>query len=361
MSFYQKINQLILQCRQYQDYVDKNELWFSEPYQSKYLAINKMLQFYEEHQLEIEALSAGEQSAPGMPSLTPARSEYYQLKKVIPPFLASGSKSYYYLQIYKIACMHLLKTFSYSTFKGDWNKVHELSAWMVAIRGQQEQHNAESSLQKSIKDIKELGSFEHLDAKGLKQLEEEILNIQTLLKQEPNLQDKLSVDDLQLYKDAVDYVELNKAVLEALPTINDFTFEEPSVIEVIAYLCRQLTVLIDYFPDAYPYETEVVELDKFKQVLNDHFDLSIGICYDIYDRLITALGSYQNPRISTFCQMLHKALAPFTEEQFLLNQYGQHIYADAVDIERGIPSTIDLEYYLMIAVGDKKGLASIQI
>ncbi|BDS13914.1 hypothetical protein [Aureispira anguillae] len=353
MSFYQKINQLINQCTEYQNHVDLHELWFVEPYQSTYLAINKVLKIYTDKKLDIEALAAGEQSAPGMPNLTPARAEYYQLKEKVPAFLASGTKYYYYLQTYKIACMHLIKTFSYSNFKGDWEKIRTLGDWMHAIRGQQEQHNAASSIQKSIKDIKELGDFEALDEQGLQQLEEEVRNIQALLAKEPNLQSELDIDDLQLFKEAAEYIKTNEELLQGLPELEEeFLFDEPPVLEVIAYRCRQLTVLVDDFPENYSYETEVVDLAAFKKELKDSFDLNINVCEDIYLSMLQSLGSYQNPRIKTFCQMLHQALIPFADEDFLLKKYGDAIFANYLEIDQGIPDTIDLEMHLMIAVGD---------
>lgn len=355
MSFYQKINEIIQYCNKYQQEVEVNDLALTEPYQSNYLQINKILKVYSDKRLEVEALSAGEQSAPGMANLTPARKEYYDLEPQIPSFLASGEKHYYYLQTYKIACMHLIKTFSYSSFKGDWEKINNLSNWLVEIKGQQEQYNAKSSIQKSLENIKELGDFSALDQQNLQQLKEEVCNIQMLLAKEPELQDNLETEDVERFKQAVDFLKENEELLEEFPKLEDeFTFEEPPILEVISYRCKQLIVLVDYFHKKYASGKKVKELTDFKQELRHSFDLSINVCEDIHNAMLKAMGGHQKPRLKTLCQMLHKALEPFADEQKLFEQYDQRIFADYLEVGRGIPDTIDLETHLLTSLGQNK-------
>ena len=88
MNFHTQFNAFIRSCREYQKQVDDLDLHFSEPYQSIYLELNKVIIIHTEEKLNLEAMEAGEQTAPGFPNLTPARREYYELEAVVPSFLA---------------------------------------------------------------------------------------------------------------------------------------------------------------------------------------------------------------------------------------------------------------------------------
>mgnify|MGYP000040806698 CR=1 FL=1 len=353
MDFHTQFEAFIRSCKQYQKQVDAEGLHFSEPYQSIYLNLNKVLKFHTDQKLQLEAMAAGEQSAPGFPNLTPARREYYELEAVVPSFLANGGTAYYYLQRYKIACTYLVKTFSYSTYKGDWEKMRHLGNWLAAIYNQQQQNNAKDSLAGSFKAIKNLGNFSNLEAKELQELEEEVRNIQALLIEEPDLKGNLSPDEAELLQQAAEYLETKEDILKGLPELDDdFKYDEPPVVEVVAYRCTQLIVLLDHFHERYDNNTAVTELSDFKQALRDSFDLHVGICEDIYNSIIDVMASYQAVSIKKLCTMLHEALNRFTDEAFLYEVYGMTIPVNHIVATKGMPDTIELEMLLILAVGD---------
>jgi len=352
MSFYKQLTELIQMSQNFQKEVEDNELWFQEPYQSKYLNINKVLKIYEEQRIEIEGIAAGDQTVPGMDGFSSVRREYYDLEKVIPPFLAGERKLFYYLQVYKIRCKFLLKMFTYSNFRGDWDKMRNIQDWLVEIYSNQEKHDAEGSIKQSLKDIRDLGDFEKLDAAGLQVLQEEVENIHSLLAENPAVQEKLSAEDNELLQKASQYLKDNEHLLEALPPIEDFQYEEAPVLETICYRCKQLTVLLDDLPDNYDRGTEVTELYDFKQELKDSFDLNIPICADIHNAIVKAIGSHKSPSIKKLCKMIYKALEPFADDDFLAKEYGDSVSASNSDIENGIPDTIEVELLLMTAIGE---------
>jgi hypothetical protein len=352
MDFHTQFDAFVRSCLEYQKKVDAEGLYFTEPYQSIYLDINKVLKVHTDQKLNLEAMAAGEQTAPGFPNLTPARREYYELEAEVPSFLANGGTAYYYLQRYSIACMHLIKTFSYSTYKGDWEKMRHLGSWLGAIYNQQQQSNSKDSLEGSFKKIKDLGDFSKLETKDLQVLEEEVRNIQALLIKDADLQENLTAEDAELLQKAVDYLETKKEVLKGLPELDDdFKYDEPPVVEVVAYRCKQLTVLLDHFHENYDKNTSVTELTDFKQALRDSFDLQVGICEDIYNSIIKVIGSYQSLNLKKLCTMLLEALQRFSDEDFLYERYGTVIPVNHIVASKGMPDTIDLEILLIVALG----------
>lgn len=351
MSFYSQLAQLISVCKNYQKIVEDEELYFTEPYQSQYLNINKLLKFYDIQKLNIEALAAGEQTAPGMANMTPARAEYYDLEMVVPPFLAGKTKFYFYLQTYKIRCVHLLKTFSYSNFKGDWAKMRVLMTWLSAIDNEQEKHNAAGSIIQSFKDIKALGDFSKLNNKGLLQLEEEVNNIQTLLDQDPKLEEGLSADDAAILQKAAAHLKKNAHLLKDLPRPDtSFKYEEFSALETLAYRCKQLVVLVDDFSNSCEKGTKATALYEFQQELKEHFNENILVAADIHAALVKALGSRKKLSIKKLCKLLYSALEPFAEMNILTKKYGQKINSSNLEINRGLPDTIEFEKLLLITI-----------
>lgn len=351
MSFYKQLDKLIQQCNNFQASVDNNELWYQDPYQSKYLAINKLLKIYKEKKIAIETVAAGNQSAPGVDDFSPLRADYYALEEVVPPFLAGEHKFYFYLQTYKIECKFLLKAFSYSTFRGDWEKMLHLRDWLAEIYDCQEKHDAAGSIKKSFDDLRELSPFDKLAPKGIQLLQEEVHNIHTLLGEEPELQEQISPEDAELLQKASQFLKENKHLLKDLPEIEEFEHEEPPVLETVAYRCKQLTVLVDDFPDDQEKGAKAEQLYEFKQELADGFDLNIPICLDIHNAIEKAIGSHKKPSIKRLCKMIHKALEPFSEEDLLGKKYNNSVLAKSLDVERGIPDTIELEMMLLVAVG----------
>jgi hypothetical protein len=353
MDFHTQLNDFIRSCKEYQKQVDAQGLHFSEPYQSIYLELNKVLIIHTDEKLKLEAMEAGEQTAPGFPTMTPARREYYELEAVVPSFLANGGTAYYHLQRYKIACTYLVKTFSYSTYKGDWEKMRHLGTWLGAIYKQQDLSNTEDSFEASFDHLRDLGNFDSLDLKELQELEEEVRNIQALLVENPELQGNLSADDAQLLQEAANYLKTKEDLLKGLPELDDdFKYEEPPLVEVIIYRCRQLTVLLDHFHERYPENPILTELSAFKQSLRDAFDLHIDICEAIYNLMVDAMGSKRSIKIRELCTVLHQALSRFTDESTIINSYGSTLYVGHTVFTNGMPDTLDLEMLLMLAIGD---------
>lgn len=351
-NFQKAFNNLVTLCRNYQKEIDKHELWYQEPYQDRYLAINKLLRIHMDKQLTIEAMAAGEQSAPGAPSLTPARRQYYRLEEKVPPFLASGSNSYYYLQSYRIAITWLIKIFSYSTYKGDWKKSRNLITWLSVIEGKHEQLDATSSISSSFEDIRELGDLDTLTTGELRILEEKVRNIQALLKDNPQLESELSEEDLELLAKASKYLEKNQKVLKKLPKVDkSFKYEAPPAIDTLVNRCRQLAVMADDFTDNRKGEQLVTHLADFKKDLRKKFNLHIRVCSDIYAAVLRELGSLSQLTSKKLCRILHDAFTGFTDKELILMGYQGHLGGSYLDIQRGLPDTIDLEVLLLTAIG----------
>ncbi|MGH1336423.1 MAG: hypothetical protein ACRBFS_09875 [Aureispira sp.] len=352
MSFQQHFDSLAKYCKIYHKRVDENELWYEDPFQERYLLVNKLIEVHLDSRLALEALAAGEQSAPGFPSLTPARRHFYELQEEVPSFLASGSDAYYYLQHYRIDCTYLLKTFSYSTFKGDWDKSRELIDWMGAINNKQESHNASSSLEKSLEDIKDLGDISSIQDKDLRLLEEEVRNIQTLLLDNPDLEGELSEEDLAFIRDASEHLNNNKEALKGIPEIDDsFQYEEPPALEALSYRCRQLAVLVDNFKKDFDPEQLVLDIDQFKRDLKSSFDLTIDVCADVYRDLLEEFGAYKVFTLRKLCDTMHDSFERFSDEKYLQKRYSKGVRAKHMQVHRGIPDTITMETYVMLAMG----------
>jgi hypothetical protein len=352
MSFYKQLTELIQISKSFQKEVEDKELWFQEPYQSKYLNINKLLKLFEEQKIEIEGIAAAEQTTPVMDGFSSVRRAYYDLEKVVPPFLAGERKLFYYLQTYKIRCKFLLKMFTYSNFRGDWAKMRHVQDWLVEIYSNQEKYDAKGSIKQSLKDIKNLGDFEKLNTAGLQILQEEVENIHSLLAENSAIQAELSLEDNQLLQKGSQYLKDNEHLLQALPPIKDFEYEDAPVLETICYRCKQLVVLIDDFADNFEKRTEVTKLYDFKQALKDSFDLNIPICLDIHNAIVKAIGSHKSPSIKKLCKMIYKAVEPFANDDFLTKEYGDTVAINNADIEYGIPDTIEVELLLMTAIGE---------
>lgn len=353
LTFQKAFDQLVEQCRIYQKGIDKNELWYKEPYQHRYLAINKLLRIHMDERLTVEAMVAGEQSAPGTPSLTPARRQYYQLEEEIPPFLGSGSDSYYYLQTYRIAVTWLIKVFSYSTYKGDWEKSRNLITWLLAIEGKHAQHNAAGSVDSSLDGIKNLGDLDSLSDAELRALEEEVRNIQALLQDNPDLELDLTDEELELLAAASEHLDNNQDTLKGLPKVDkDFKYEPPPAIDALVNRCRQLSILGDDFTDDHDPEQLVSHLADFKKDLKDNFDHQIQVCNDVYAAILRGLGALSQITLGKLCRVLHDAFINFIDKDLMLMGYQGDLGGSYLDIQRGLPDTIDLEVLLLTAIGE---------
>lgn len=354
MSDFQKsFDALVEQCRAYQKEIDKHELWYKEPYQHRYLAMNKVMRIHMDERLTVEALVAGEQSAPGAPSLTPARRHYYKLEEEVPPFLGSGSDSYYYLQTYRIAVTWLMKIFSYSTYKGDWEKSRNLITWLLAIEGKHAQHNAAGSMSSSLNGIKDMGDLDSLSDGELRALEEEVRNIQALLQDNPDLEIDLTDEELALLAEASDFLDTKENTLKGLPKIDKgFKYEPPPAIDALVSRCRQLSIMGDDFTDDYDPEQLVTHLPAFKKDLKDSFDHQVRVCNDVYTAVLKGLGASSQITLGKLCRILHDAFINFTDKDLMLMGYQGDLGGSYLDIQRGLPDTIDLEVLLLTAIGE---------
>jgi len=350
MLFYQELEQIIGQCKKFQAAIDEEQLWFTDPYQGKYLAVNELLTLYAQERVAIEELACKDMPTPAHVDLTTARKEYYELEKVIPPFLASDNHYYYALQHYYINCVKLLKEFSYSQFPGDFSKMRKLKEWFGFINNSQEQHDAKGSLATSMDDIKDLGKFENLDEKGIQQLQAEVHNIQTILQENPDLEQELSDEEAELLREAATFVKENEHHVKDLPSLEEkFEYEEPPALEAAAYRCKQLIVQADHFPDNYPNNPDTNHILEFKEYLKNCFDISVPICKDIHAAIIEKMGSFANPEIKRLCRMIHEALEPFTNQKHLEDVYFP-VMASGTDIQIGLPDTVQLYDLLAVTV-----------
>jgi hypothetical protein len=352
MSFQESFDDLANKCKDYQKRVDKYKWWYKAPFQERYIVVNKILQVHQDSKLHLEAIEAGEQVLPGGQSLTPARRLFYDLQEVVPPFLASGCKAYYYLQRYRIDCTHLLKTFSYSTYKGDWEKSRELITWMGEINDKQEQYNASGSLNQSIEDLKNLGDFSNLSDADLRALEEEVRNVQALLSDNEDLLDSFSAEDLAFINEASAHLESNQHKLKGLPEVDtSFKYEEPPAIEALSYRSHQLAVLVDNFKRDNDANQPILDIDQFKRDLKSSFDLTVDVCADVYRALMEAFGAYKDFDLKKLCDTLHDVFERFGNDDYLFKRYPKGVGARHMQVHRGIPDTITMETYLMLAIG----------
>jgi hypothetical protein len=329
MTFYKKFTQLIKSCEQYHDLVDDNELWFDEPFQTKYLDINEFLIFAKENKAAIESIGAvGLKMKTGdHVDLTQSRQEYYDLEKVVPPFLAGGQLYYYYLQTYYIACLKLIKDFSYSLYPPDFAKMRQVKEWFYHIKKSQTQHDSKSSFRNSIEKLQQLGNFDQLSEEELQQLEAEVHNLQTLLSTDDALQEEMSPEEAELYRSASEFLALNSVVFDELPPLDDdFEFEEGP---------------------------KVTHLYEFKQELKNYFDMSITTCADIYLTIVQLIGSNKNLTLKKLCKIVHRAIEPFTEEKFMQKRYaGFDDGYNALDAELGMPDTVQIFDLLCLSIGE---------
>ncbi len=302
--------------------------------------------------MHLEALKAGEQTAPGQPSLTPARRLFYNLQEEVPPFLASGCKAYYYLQRYRIDCTHLLKTFSYSTFEGDWDKSRELISWMGAINGKQESYDASSSATQSLADIKDLGDLSNMSDGDLRALEEEVRNLQALMIDNPDLAMGLSEEDLAFINEASSHLDNNKEKLKGLPEVdNSFKYEEPPALDTLSYRTRQLAVLVyDIKEDFKTYKKEI-DMDVFKRTLRDEFDLTVDACSDVYVELMNTFDAVKRMSLKELADKMHDVFERFSMPLYLEKRYPNGVRARYKQVERGIPNTITLETLFLTTLG----------
>lgn len=353
MSFQQRFDSLARHCKIYQKKVDEQKLWYEYPFQDRYLMVNKLIDIHLDSRLHLEALAAGEQTAPGFPTLTPARRHFYELQEEVPPFLASGSEAYYPLQRYHIACTYLLKTFSYSTFKGDWDKSRELIDWMGAINNKQESHNASSSLEKSLDDIKSLGNLSDIKNTDLRLLEEEVRNVQALLLDNPDLEGELSEEDLLFIKNASEHLDNNKGALKGIPEIdNSFKYEEPLALDALAYRSRQLAVLADSFKKDFDLSQSTSQVDQFKRDIRSSFDLTVDVCEDLYEDLMDEFKAYKKLTLGQIRGILYKVFERASHLSYLQDRYPMGVRAKHMQVHRGMPDTIALETYFIAASVD---------
>ncbi len=355
MTFNKKIDALVALCEKYQKYIDKHELWFDEPYQTKYLAIIDLLEYCEWNRADIESAAAKSKdaNAPDYIDFPACRQEYYELEKAIPPFLASDNLYYYYLQHYYIACFKLLKYFGYTTFRDDYAKIYKLKEWYFFIENAKGKQNSKESAKKSLDEIKNIDDFSKLTPKELKELQAEVYNLQTLMSSDLDLAAGLTAEELEQIRLATEFIDSREEELDELPPIDDsFVFYDNPVTEVTAYRCQQLIVQLDYFIDAYPDNPRVINLLGFQQSFIDYFDMHIPICSDIYGIIIKAIGSHKQPEIIRFCKMIIRALERFVDEKVIQKKYpdANDFYLGS-DVELGLPDTSQLLDALVLVMG----------
>ncbi|MCH2021405.1 MAG: hypothetical protein MK207_02895 [Saprospiraceae bacterium] len=355
MALYNQLNQVIIQCRRYQKRIERKGLLNKEPYKSNYLKINTLLQIYTEKKVQIESIAAGSSNNSSNSvddGLSPARERYYELAGLVPELLASEKKYFFYLQTYKIACFELLKIFDNATFKGDWPKIKNLGNWYWALVKGLESYDAAASIKKSFEDIKDLGELEQLDTKELRQLQEEVYNIQTLLAGDGTLEEDLMPEDLELLQEATIYLKENEHLLEELPVVEEeVEYEETPAKEAIFYRCKQLLSLIEQFQDEHGSRTKITELYDFTQNLKDNFNLNIEICADIHSAIEKEIGSNKSLKLKKLCKKMSKALEPFADEKYLNKNYQKKDLPKSSEIDLGIPDAMSLEDSLLIAIG----------
>lgn len=340
-------------CKSYNEVVDKNYLWFAKPYQTIYLDINNLGKISEKKKLTIESVAAGEQKAPGVSNMGVARAAYYKLERKVPPFLAGGKKTFYFLQIYLIECVHLLKTFSYSTFRGDWDKMRVLKKWLAEIDHQKEAHDAKASLEQSLADIKALGNLDDLTPEEIQLLEAEIKNIEALLKLDSDLENSLSLDDSELLKNASQYLQANEHLLVGLPDLDtSFEYEEPSALDTLNIRCLHLQMMLDEVSGVVAYGTIVRRIDFFEDQLKMAFELQVDVCADVFYALKKAMGSHKEPSMQYLCENLKEALEPFVDYDKLEATYGNSTFGHYLTIENGMPDEMQLEYMLYESIKD---------
>lgn len=352
MNFQQNLQSLVNKCKEFQQKVNELKLWYTPPIQKRYVLVTHFIQAHIRNKLELEALAAGDQAAPGYDSLTPARKLFYELQIELPPFLASGSTAFYYLQRYYMDCIHLLKTFSYSDYEEDWKKQRELISWLGALQGMKESHDASGSLNKSLDDIKRLGNIATISNADLRFLEEEVRNIQAVLIDAPDLENQLTEADLLFIQQATAHLEKNKHLLKGIPELdNSFKYDEPPALGVVSDRCRQLAVLVDNFKYDFDPEHIILDMDQFKKDLRGSFDLNIDICEDVYQDIMGEFGAFKIFSLRKLCDSMHNSFVRFSDSKYLQQRYPNGVRARHTDVYTGMADNITIETYLLLAVG----------
>lgn len=352
MNFQQNLYTLVNKCKEFQQKVNELKLWYTPPIQRRYIVVTHFLQAHIRNKLALEAIAAGDQSAPGFDSLTPARKLFYELQLDLPPFLASGNTAFYYLQRYYMDCVHLLKTFSYSDYEEDWKKQRELISWLGALQGMKESHDASGSLNKSLNDIKSLGNIAAISNADLRLLEEEIRNIQAVLIDAPHLENQLTEADLLFIQQATAHLDRNRHMLKGIPELdNSFKYDEPPALGVVSNRCRQLAVLVDHFKRDFDPEQTILDIETFKKDLRITFELQADVCEDVYQDIMGEFGAYKVFSLRKLCDSMHNSFERFSDSKYLQERYPNGVRARHMDVHTGMPDTITLETFLLLAIG----------
>lgn len=353
MSFYTQLNSLIVQCKNYLKYAAANDMLEDLQTQQMYTKLQQLCNIYEANKTNLK-YSQPSASSPQNDGLNHARDQYDILLSCIPPFLAQDFKTYYYLQEYKILSSNLIIVFNQSAFEKDWPKMRNLIRWYNAIIKDQEALDSKGSLLQSLKDIRALGDFDSLSAKELQQLQEEVGNIQAILQNDSSLETELNVDDATLLRAALVFMDENNIVLNKLtPPIDKNTAPSNSCIERIALRSTHLGYLVTDFAEDYDKKTKVTALTEFKDQLRGHFDQQQTICVDIYQAILKEIGSFKKPSLNRLCRMLLNALSLFGDQELLAQRYSEEILKNCSNIEKGIPTVIELERLLKASIHTK--------
>ncbi len=95
----------------------------------------------------------------------------------------------------------------------------------------------------------------------------------------------------------------------------------------------------------------VLDIDQFKRDLKSSFDLTIDVCADVYRDLLEEFGAYKVFTLRKLCDTMHDSFERFSDEKYLQKRYSKGVRAKHMQVHRGIPDTITMETYVMLAMG----------
>ena len=341
MDFNEHIQRIIEKANQIQLMIDKKEVWFDEPYQNLYLQIVDLIDVCEEKKADIDTISLDGLNV--NPELLSTRRLYDEYHEKIPYFLSEGGTNFFLIKSYYSVCFQLIKSFSHSSHESDRSKLSNLTQWISALDKAEKSMDAADSAEASLDFIRPLHPFETMPKDAYAQFQAEVINLQSLITTNPELETSLTGDDLGIIAEATTFLTENPHLFESLqfeePVVE---FDNESLHEVVADRCHQICIFLDEFKDEFGIFKKIKDMNHFTSSLSDSFNTSIDICNDIYSSILTEIGSHKSPTVKKLCKMVMNGLESFSDVKWLKKEYTD-LDIGYFDLEDGIPTNNQVE------------------
>jgi len=317
----QEITQLIKACQQYKAALHQNKQHKKKLFKASFKAIEALLPTLQEKQMRLQ----DELDEQVDEAVRANRKLYYDLQELVPKFLEQENKHYYYLQTYYVQCKNLLIIFFESPYPSDWPKTHVLSPWVAALSDAQDHMNAESSVERSLEEIKALYvKKDQLSQDEFAELQANVKNITLLLAKDPKLTGKIPAEDHALLLEVKAFIATYPSQ-DKIKEIPEALAPEPSETLAFKQLSIKMTQLIyfaEHLLDNYNPSRLISDVDAFqKNIKKKFFKKSPPILKIISQALLDAMGSRQQFTLKELVNLFAEVLTPFSDQAFLEKNY----------------------------------------